>query len=117
MGNFKIELKGLRFISRIGVSEQERKVGNEFVVDIAYSFPTSGFSCEDLTSTISYADIYYIVRDEMRREWLLLESVASSISEKIKSGFPQIEKISVSVTKTSVPLDGISGTATVTLES
>ncbi len=117
MGSFKIELKGLRFMSRIGVSEQERKVGNEFVVDVAYSFPTCGFIRENLGSTISYADIYSIVRDEMRREWLLLESVAVSISDRIQSKFPQISNIEVSVTKTSVPLDGMSGAASVTLVS
>lgn len=117
MDSFRIELKGLRFSARIGVSAQERKVGNEFIVDVSYSFPASCFSRETLASTISYANIYDIVHAEMRREWLLLESVALSISEQIKARFSQITKISVSVTKTSVPLDGMSGSASVTLES
>lgn len=117
MNNFRIELKGLRFFARIGVSEQERKVGNEFAVDVAYSFPSVAFRSEDLSTTISYADIYGIVKHEMDREWLLLESVASSISGIIHERFHQITQLSVSVTKMSVPLDGIDGVAEVTLES
>ena len=117
MNNFRIELKDLRFVARIGVSEQERKVENEFAVDVAYSFPSSGFTSEDLSTTISYADIYDIARREMSKEWLLLESVASSISDIIHVRFPTIGELEVSVTKMSVPLDSIDGVAKVTLKS
>lgn len=117
MDYFRIELKDLRFVARIGVSEQERYVGNEFAADVTYSFPSSGFTSEDLSSSISYADIYDIVRHEMNREWLLLESVTASISDIIHERFPQICDLSVSVTKMSVPLDGIDGMAKVTLKS
>ena len=117
MGDFKIELKGLRFIARIGVGEQERLVGNEFIVDVSYSFPANHFVKEKLESTISYADIYDIISNKMKEKWLLLESVAKAISDDIHLKFPIINSLSVSVTKTSVPVDGMDGTATVTLES
>lgn len=77
MGRFVIRLNGLRFYSRIGVFDQERSVGNEFRVDLTAVADASGFRSENLDTTVSYADIYDVVAEAMRREWLLLESVSS----------------------------------------
>ena len=40
---FRICLSGLRFNSRIGVYDQERKVGNEYVVDVTVSYDAALF--------------------------------------------------------------------------
>lgn len=113
MSRFRIELKDIRFRAHIGVSEQERLVGNEFVVNVAYSVPAENFVSESLQTTVSYADIFEIVKRRMMSEWLLLESAAQAISTDIQKAFPQIDALSVSLTKTSVPLTGMDGTATV----
>lgn len=76
---FRITLSDLRFHASIGVADQERKVGNDFRVDMEIMMDASGFSVEQLSTTISYADVYDIISEEMRKEWLLLESVAKTI--------------------------------------
>lgn len=93
--------------------EQERKVGNEFRVDIAVTIDTDSFEMENLETSVSYADIYLIVEKEMKGEWLLLESVAKTIGDKIADMSDRIFEISVRITKTSVPIPGITGESSV----
>lgn len=110
---FKISLNNLRFYSRIGVSEQERTVGNEFEVTVSVIVPADGFEYENLETSISYADIYEEVAAIMRGEYLLLESVAKKIAEKICSRWEGVKRAEVSVSKLSVPISGMQGTASV----
>jgi len=109
MSVFRIKLSGLRFYGRIGVFNQERAVGNEYVVDMAVEIPGDSFEEENLDTSISYADIYEIIREEMGRETLLLESVAVRISKRVKERWPKIEKGTVSIEKEGVPISGIDG--------
>lgn len=113
MDKFTIRLKGLRFFSRIGVAGQERRVGNDFEVNITISLPADGFRREDLSSTVSYADVYLMAKECMDHEALLLETVAKDISERISEKWPVIEDVSVEITKLSVPIDGMTGSASV----
>ncbi len=101
---FRICLSGLRFNSRIGVYEQERKVGNEYVVDVTVSY-----DAEDLSTSVSYADIYEEIKMEMHRERRLLESVALSISQRISGRWGFVDEISVRIVKTAPPINGIVG--------
>ncbi|MDE6339803.1 MAG: dihydroneopterin aldolase [Muribaculaceae bacterium] len=64
-----IKLKDLLFHSLIGVEEQERIVGNEFRVNVELTYSADHFENENLESTISYAEVYALVEEEMRKEW------------------------------------------------
>ena len=111
---FTISLDHVRFYARIGVDPQERKVGNEFEVSASIEFEASGFQDETLDTSLSYADIYDIVRVEMEKEWQLLESVARSIGMKIKNlRVLDFIRIEVEITKIAPPLSGFAGSATV----
>lgn len=113
MNSFLIKLRGLRFYSRIGVYEQERVVGNEFAVDVAVRYGAEHFEDENLSTTISYADIYAIVAEAMQREWMLLESAAKGISERISKRWAEVEEIRVTIEKATPPICGIMGSAAV----
>lgn len=106
---FRICLSGLRFNSRIGVYEQERKVGNEYVVDVTVSYDAALFKEEDLSTSVSYADIYEEIKMEMHRERRLLESVALSISQRISGRWGFVDEISVRIVKTGSSINGIVG--------
>lgn len=107
---FVIRLHDLRFFSRIGVFEQERLVGNEFLVNVEVEFFASAFIEENLATSISYADIYEEVKEMMAREWLLLETVAVRIQQALSARWPEIESGSISIQKLSPPIPGIQGT-------
>lgn len=113
MPRFNITLNNLQFYSHIGVYDQERIVGNDFRVDVKVSFPADSFKSEDLTSTISYADIYAIVHEEMHIEHRLIETVCVKIAQKIKDISFSDCSISVKIAKISPPIGGCTGDAEV----
>lgn len=104
-----ITLNDLQFYSKIGVDPQERIVGNEFRVNIAAAYNAASFRSEQLQTTISYADIYEIISQEMKMEWELMESVAQSVTDKIISRWNQIEEIIIEIIKVTPPIPGIVG--------
>lgn len=110
---FVIRLDNLRFRSRIGVMEQERTVGNEFMLDIAMTLGAGEFVAERLDTTVSYADVYASVAEIMREEHLLLETVAKTIADTILTRWEKIYAVSVKITKLSVPVVNMSGQASV----
>lgn len=106
---FKIKLIDLRFFSRIGVFEQERKVGNDFILNLEIKIDASGFIEENLESSISYAEVYKEVKDIMDKDWFLLETVAVKIKETLTVRWPFILNGAISITKVSPPIPGING--------
>lgn len=104
-----VRLTDLRFYAHIGLFKQEKRVGNEFRVNIEVGYPASIFSSEDLSTSISYADIYEEVKREMSKEWDLLESVALSIQDVILKRWQQITEGKISIEKMSPPIAGIEG--------
>lgn len=109
MNKFTIRLNGVRFYSRIGVAEQERTVGNEYTVSVTIRYDAGQFKREDLSSTISYAEVYEVVKDKMSEERLLLETVAKDIADEISSRWSEAEEITVGIDKTAPPVAGIVG--------
>lgn len=109
MGVFRILLSDLRFFSKIGVFEQERLVGNEFIVDVELEVDGSGYKMEDLSTSISYAEVYSELKDVMMMEWRLLESVGVYLSEHLKSRWPEILRGRVKIIKKAPPIPGIDG--------
>ncbi len=113
MERFVIRLENIRFYGRIGVFEQERKVGNDFSVDVSVETDAADFEYENLSTSVSYADIYDIVSGEMGEERLLLESTVKSIAEAIKSRWSSVLSVNVKITKDSPPITGIQGVCSV----
>lgn len=112
----EISLTGLSFHSPIGVMEQEKAVGNDFSVDISVRIAyNEGMRHDQLESTISYADLYDLVKIEMSKPGNLLEATASAIVEAFTSRWPRIEGGNVTICKTTPPISGIAGSAKVTL--
>lgn len=116
MKDFEITLADLHFHARHGVLRQENKVGNEFVVSITIRIPFSdGIINDDISCTISYADIYEIVKNEMSRPRKLLETVATSIQKGLTDKWPHIKNGEITICKLTPPIPNITGNARVKL--
>lgn len=111
--SFIIRLENLLFSSRIGVFDFEREEDNDFMVDVSFKIGSECFRSECLESTVSYAEVYEVIEHHMAQEWLLLESVSSSIASAIKGRWPHTEDVSVKVTKIYPPIPGIRGSCSV----
>lgn len=114
MEKFIINLEDIRFYSSIGVMDQERLVGNEFVIDLSIEIDASEFESENLDSSVSYADLYEVLESEMKKPVLLLETVTKRIGDRICSKWNQIQRLSIKITKLAPPISGISGESSVT---
>lgn len=113
--SFSIALSGLHFYAFHGVLPQENTVGNEFVVDISVSFPAVGKIGDDLSKSISYADLFDMIRTEMNLPSLLLEDVCERIAGAVLNRFPIISSGFVRITKLSPPIAACNGSASVAL--
>lgn len=112
-----VKLDDVRFHARHGLFDQETRVGNEFSVSVAVTFPWDGGNPDDsLDSSISYADIFEEVRTVMDRPAALLETVAASIAGHLLARWPQIASGTVTVCKLHPPIASFTGSASVSLD-
>ena len=113
----QIELEEMRFYAYHGVSPQERKVGNHFVVTLRLTAPLEAATRSDnLADTINYADVYDTVRTEMERPSRLLEHAAGRIVRSLKTRFPQLTAVEVKLSKRNPPFGGDLRAASVILQ-
>jgi len=103
----KIELKNMKFYAFHGVAEQERIVGNHFVVDLLLTAPLEpAVESDQLSDTINYAEVYAVVKREMSIPSLLLEHVAGRIMKNLKAQFPLLTTIEIRLAKLTPPFGG-----------
>lgn len=103
----KIELREMKFYAFHGVGEQERVVGNHFIVDVLLTAPLMQAVLNDkLEDTINYAEVYSLVKQEMHVPSRLLEHVAGRILSALKNRFPQLAAIEIKVAKLTPPFGG-----------
>ena len=104
----EILLEGMRFYAYHGVNPEERALGQRFLVDVvmAVDLRRPGQS-DDLADTVSYSDVYKVVRGIVEGEPRnLIEAVAAEIAAEILTGFPPVARVTVTVRKPEVPMKG-----------
>lgn len=96
----QISIEGMQFYAYHGVYEEERIIGNIFVVDVFITTDlSSAAEADDLNETINYETIYQICQAEMRRTVQLIETLIEHIIRRIKFQFATIQTIRVRVQK------------------
>ena len=110
-----ITLEEMKFHAFHGVMNDERVIGGTFLVDISYIIDTNAIESDNIEDTISYAEIFDIVKDEMEKPSQLIEHVAGRIMKAIKNKFPQIHEVTVKISKLNPPVNGEAKKATVTI--
>ena len=100
-----IYLNNLSIYAYHGVSPQETKVGNTFHIDLKLKIDLSqAIKSDDLSHTVSYADVFQTVSKEMAVNSKLLEHVAGRIVRKLFAEYPAIEAIEIKLSKQNPPM-------------
>lgn len=100
-----IRLDNVRFYARHGVEPQETAVGAWFTVSLRVGCDLSAaMGSDNVADTISYADLYNIIKREMERPSLLLEHVAGRIAAAITAKYPAATSIDITVKKDTPPI-------------
>lgn len=102
-----IFIENIKIFAYHGVFEQEKKVGNYFLINLKLTLDLKKAIASDyLEDTISYADIYELVKLEMKIPSKLIEHIAGRIMSKIKNSYPNIEEVEIKLSKLNPPLGG-----------
>lgn len=100
-----IILKNMRFRAYHGVLEQERIVGNDYSVTLRLRCNVEkALSSDDVRHTVSYADVFEVVKQTMQTPCCLLEKAAGNIAEALFATFPAILSLTIVLTKENPPM-------------
>ena len=103
-GNITIELKEIVLRGFHGLYEEEKKIGNEFEINLSVVTKPTGGTITGLSETVNYAALYELLRSEMKKPRELLETFVMEFAELIHQQFRGIYKISISITKLHPPI-------------
>jgi len=101
-----IELEGLVVFGRHGYLEEERRLGQRFLVDLRVEVQEAATESDRIEDTVDYRRLAALVRDVFAGpERLLLEGLAGTIADGILASFDAVERVRVRVRKPDVVLD------------
>lgn len=103
--NSYIILQNVRLYGRHGVMEQEQKTGAMFTISlrVAYSVEKA-MKSDEVTDTLSYADVYEILREEFLIPSRLLEHVAYRIAQRLAEEHVEVGEVQVKIIKDNPPM-------------
>ena len=104
-----MQLHQLLFTAYHGVHEEEKVLGNEYMVDCAVEFYENTGVIYEISETVNYADIYDIIKRRMAIPARLLETVVMEIGNEIFLHYPDLKSIDISVKKLHPLIEGLRG--------
>jgi 7,8-dihydroneopterin aldolase/epimerase/oxygenase len=111
-----IHLHNVRFHAFHGVHQEEALTGNEFEVSLEVTFQEQILRIDDLSATISYSDLFLLVKQRMLRRTALLETIAGDIINEIHAVYPFVIRIKISIFKLQAAIPYLDGKVGVSLE-
>jgi dihydroneopterin aldolase len=111
-----IRIRAARFFAHHGLYREERKVANEFVVDLDVDLNPTVDVIVKMDETINYIKLYELVKKFMLSPTDLIETIAMNITEAIHGNFPAAKRVSITITKKYPPVINFSGNVAVTFQ-
>jgi len=106
----RILLHGIQFYGYHGVHEEERRLGQRFLVDVELRLDLAGVEAgDDVALTVDYSQVLAVVLEiGTQQQCRLLETLAARIAAAILQRFP-VRQVTVRATKPAPPLPGVLG--------
>ncbi len=102
-----IRIENMEFYSYHGHYEEERIVGNRFLVDLTMETDCKKAALSDeLKDALDYQKAYDVVKEEMKDKSYLLEHIAGRILDALFINFVELDKAEVKVSKLNPPMGG-----------
>ena len=104
-GTDEITLTGLRVFGRHGVYDEERRVGQDFVVDVTLRLDTRpAAATDDVTDTVHYGELAEQIAAIVGGEPVdLLETLAARIADQVLTA-DLVDRVRVTVHKPYAPI-------------
>jgi dihydroneopterin aldolase len=101
-----IELRSLVVFGHHGYLEEERRLGQRFLVDLWVEVEETAAASDRIEDTVDYRRLAGLVREVFAgEEHLLLEGLAGSVTDGILERFSAAERVRTRVRKPDVVLD------------
>jgi 7,8-dihydroneopterin aldolase/epimerase/oxygenase len=104
-----IELHNILLHGYHGIHQEEKKVMNTFEVNLDVSYLETGSEFDSIEESISYTDLYEIVRQKVQVPVFLLEKICLDIIEAVKEQYPIVKSIRISIHKLQAPIENFQG--------
>lgn len=105
-----ITLNNMRFHAHHGVLPQERETGADFRLSLTLNIDAAdahGALCHDqLESTINYAEVFALAKEEMAQPSALLEHVVHRLARRLIRSYKVLREVTVALTKCVPPITG-----------
>jgi len=112
----RISLNKLLFVGYHGLYPEEKKLGNNYAVEIDIDFTPKQGVIDQLDQTIDYVHVYAIVKKWMEIPTPLLETLVGKIADDILSSQALANKVFVKITKLHLPIPSFEGNVSVKIE-
>ena len=112
----RISLNKLLFVGYHGLYPEEKKLGNNYSVEIDIDFIPKQGVIDQLDQTIDYVHVYAIVKKWMEIPTPLLETLVGKIADDILSSQALANKVFVKITKLHLPISSFEGNVSVKIE-
>ena len=112
----RISLNKLLFVGYHGLYPEEKKIGNNYSVEIDIDFNPKQSIIDQLDQTIDYVHVYAIVKKWMEIPTPLLETLVGKIADDILSSQALANKVFVKITKLHLPISSFEGNVSVKIE-
>jgi len=104
-----IRIKNASFYAYHGVASDEQNLGGKFEVDAELRCDLSpAVDMDSLKLTIDYEAVYtFIQKTVTQKKYYLLETLATAIARGLKTNYPQIQMVKITVRKPHPPVKGV----------
>jgi dihydroneopterin aldolase len=105
----QIHLKNVQFFSYHGIFEEERILGNHFIVNITVNIAVDSMPVLHMNQSIDYVSVYNLVAKRMAIPTPLLETVITEIAQSILAQFSLALKVEIAIDKITPPIPSFEG--------
>lgn len=105
----RIIIKDLQVFAYHGILEEERRLGQRFLVDLtAFVDLSPAGKSDDYALTVGYDALVKTAIDMLtERRFRLVEAAAEAVAQAVLSGFPLVSRVVVGLRKPAAPIDAV----------
>jgi len=112
-----IEIENMEFYAYHGHYEEERVIGNRFLLDLRIEAKCDAAANSDnIKDAVNYQTAYKVIKEQMMQKSHLLENIAKRILDALYENLTGIEKASIKVRKMNPPMGGQIKSVSITME-
>lgn len=102
----KIAITGVRAFGFHGVLPEERKTGQDFVIDLElYINLNAAIKSDNLSKSVNYAEVAQLTKEVIEGTPLnLIETLAAKVADLILKKFRRVQRVIVTVHKPQAPM-------------